>query len=165
MLIGHPLTFAIEIHHEPHSLDWLGFGRMCLHLAGVTIGDLAKEHCSLFHAIERICELGRTLDSLWDARLGGHTDAEIFAWLEHELYIRDSAEAASSDLARFDFLTNTGEQFDAGKSFIYCRPDGAVHILFDRHDGMFNSVVCESSELKRQARELEVWFSEQTQSG
>jgi hypothetical protein len=165
MLIGNPLRFAVEIYHEPHSPEWLRFGRMCLHVAGATMGDLAEEHCSLFHAVERICELGKTVDSLWDERLSGHTDAEIFAWLDHELYTGESAATSSSNLAQFDFLTNTGEQFDASKSFIYCRPGGAVHILFDGRDGIFNSVVCESSEFRRQALDLEVWFSQQTKSG
>ena len=32
---------------------------------------------------------------------------------------------------RFDFLTNSGEQFDDSKTFIFCRPPDRVVILYE----------------------------------
>jgi len=161
MLIGNPLKFAVEIYHEPHSLEWLGFGGCACTLPALLSVTWPKSIVRSSTRWNAFANLERTMDSLWDERLSGHTDVEIFAWLDHELYTGESA-ISSSNLVQFDFLTNTGEQFDASKSFIYCQSDGSVHILFDGRDGISNSLVCESSEFKRQAHDLEVWFAQQT---
>src|SRR5687767_15318563 len=114
MLFGDPNSFAVEIHHEPGAPKWKGFGRMCLHMQGVTIGNPLEAHCSLFHAVDRIAEVATNLAEQWDERFTERTGEEIFAWLDAILYSGE-IEASEDEVDRFDFLTNTGEQFDGFK--------------------------------------------------
>lgn len=121
MHFGDPTEFAIEAFHEPAGPDWAGFGRMCLYAEGIPLGDLSEEHCSLFQAADRFRELGNTVESLWDDSFAGLSDAQIFALLDDALYIGN--EPRWERYGKFDFLTNTGEQFDGFKTFIVCSTD------------------------------------------
>ena len=159
MLFGNPANFAVEIHHEPMAPKWKGFGRMCVWIQGLMIGDPNEVHCSLFHAVKRITEIAVRLSEQWDERFTGHTAEEIFAWIDAILY---SGEIAASDTVnKFDFLTNTGEQFDDFKSFIYCTPDGLVCIPFQGRDAIVRTPSCKQSEFRAVASELEQWFKVQ----
>lgn len=64
-------------------------------------------------------------------------------------------------LSRFDFLTNTGEQFDDSKTFIVRRPDGVVRILFFK-DQRSGSASCSEATFASAAAGLSQWFKEQT---
>jgi hypothetical protein len=160
MIFGDPTSFAIEIHHEPSAPRWKGFGRMCLHMQGVTIGNPLEAHCSLFHAAERIAEVATHLAEQWDERFAGRSGEEIFAWLDAILY-SGKIEASENDVARFDFLTNTGEQFDGFKTFIYCTPDDTVCVLFRSRDDSVRTATCTGTEFRAVVAQLEQWFRTQ----
>lgn len=161
MVFGNPNSFAVEVHHEPSAPEWKGFGRMCLHVQGVTIGDPLEADCSLFHAVERIAEVATDLAKLWDERFTGHTGQEVFAWLDAILYSGE-IETSEDGLAKFDFLTNTGEQFDGFKSFIYCTPDDVVCVPFQGRDDVVRTPTCTGTELREAAAQLGKWFRAET---
>ena len=158
MLFGDQSDFAVEIFHEPSSAEWKGFGRMCIHVQGTVIGRINEEHCSLFHAVARISEAAQVLPSLWDEKFSQHSDEEIFSWLDAVLY---SGEVQGEQgLNRFDFLTNTGEQFDDSKTFILRSPDGVVRVLYFK-DQRFGSASCRETTFVSVAARLSQWFKEQ----
>lgn len=156
MLVGNPLEFAIEIFHEPESPRWTGFGRMCVHVQGNVLGRINEPHCSLFHAIERINEVADQLSVLWDGRFVDLTDDGIFSLLDSTLY--QGTVPNDGSLNRFDFLTNTGEQFDSCKSFIYCTPVGDVHLLYQLQDQTPRSGVCTSQSFTAATSKLREWW-------
>src|SRR4051794_29591043 len=128
MIFRQPTDFAIEAYHEPYGPEWGGFGRMCIHIQGVQLGDVRENHCFLFHATDQFRKLHPSVEALWDESFAGLSDAEIFAAVDHALYLAEDSDWQR--YGRFEFLTNTGEQFDDSKTFIVCRPEGRVHILF-----------------------------------
>lgn len=160
MLFGDPKQFAVEVHHEPEGPRRKGFGRMRIHIQGATIGNVREAHCSLFHAVERVCEVAEQFPRLWHENFSGHTEEEIFAWLDAILY-GGEIESNDSELHRFDFLTNTGEQFDDAKSFIYCTPPGRVHVIYEMRDRVVRSASCEREYFQSAAASLARWFKEQ----
>ncbi len=161
MLFGEPNDFAVEIYHEPSSPSWLGFGRMRIFFQGISIGEIEEQHCSLFHAVERISEVAKALPTLWDTRFSQHTDEEIFSWLDAILFSGEISDTDEKNIHRFDFLTNTGEQFDDSKTFIVSCPDGNVRILFVK-EGKFGSATCQASTYLSVAASLYHWFKEET---
>ena len=134
---------------------------MCIHIQSKTIGNVDEQHCSLFHAVERIVEAAQKLPSLWDVRFTQHTDEEIFSWLDALLYSGEITCENGNDPHRFDFLTNTGEQFDDSKTYIVSLPEGFVRILFFK-DKRFGSASCQSATFLLVATSLGHWFKEQT---
>ena len=161
MLLGDPAAFAIEIYCEPSDPRSRGFGRMCVFVGGLRLGNLQEEHCSLFHAVERIAEVAGSLPQLCDARFSATEPEVVFAYLDRELYV--GHERSAENLHRFDFLTNTGEQFEGEKSFVYVQSDGNVRILMQRGDGPVTSAACDPASLRHVAAELVVWFHRQVQ--
>jgi hypothetical protein len=161
MIFGHPETFAVEIYHEPRSSESKGLGRMCLRLQGLVLGKPDEEDCSLFHAVERITEVSASLGTQWDERFAGHSAEEVFAWIDAVLYTGE-IDGPENELWKFDFLTNTGEQFDNFKSFVYCAPSGEVYIPFYGPDGVVRTPRCTAEEFRRVALELEQWFKSET---
>lgn len=159
MRFGDPTEFAIDAYHEPTAPEWTGFGRMCIYAEGIPLGDLGEEHCSLFHAADRFRELSGTVETLWDDSFAGLSDALIFAVIDDALYI--SSESRWQRYGKFDFLTNTGEQFDDHKTFIVCSPDRQVHILWQSREGSFGSGVCSSATFRDVAKAFVVWFDGQ----
>ena len=159
MRFGDPQDFAIEAYHEPASPEWAGFGRMCIHVQGARVGDEREEHCSLFHAVDRFRDLSRSIDGLWDTGFAGLSDAEIFGLLDDALYI--SSESRWDRFGKFDFLTNTGEQFDGFKTFIVCFPDRHVHILCQSRDDTFGFGVCRTATFRDVAESFVIWFDGQ----
>ena len=79
MTFGDPKDFAIEAYHEPYGPQWGGCGRMCIHVQGVAVGDIRENHCSLFHATDRIRVVAAGFDSLWDDSFSGRSDEEACA--------------------------------------------------------------------------------------
>ena len=127
MTFGEPADFAIEAYHEPSGPDWAVFGRRAIDIQSVRLGDIRENHCSLFDAADHFRDLPPIIGTFWDASFTGLSDAEIFALIDDALYI--GTDSNWQRYGRFDFLTNTGEQFDGFKTFIVCRPDQRVHIL------------------------------------
>lgn len=161
MLFGEPSDFAVEIYHEPSSPDWIGYGRMCIFIQGIVIGKIEAEHCSLFHAVQRIGEVAESLSSLWDTRFTQHTDEEIFSWLDAVLYSGEISDDVENNFHRFDFLTNRGEQFDDSKTFVLCFPADVVRILIFK-DQKFSLASCQVKTFLLVATTLGRWFNEQT---
>src|SRR5687768_8992449 len=150
MIFGQPSDFAIEAYHEPSGPQWAGFGRMVIHVHGFRIGDIRENHCSLFHAVERFRKAYPSIESLWDEAFGGLSDAQIFHVIDRVRYAGEPSDC-EIDYSPFDFLTNTGEQFDDAKTFIVCRPGGLVHILYQLRDGTVGSAFCSASSFRKVA--------------
>jgi hypothetical protein len=162
MIFGQPSEFAVEVYHEPHSSSWGGFGRMCIHVQGVQLGDICENHCSLFHATDQFRKLYLCVETLWDESFVGLTDTEIFAVVDHALYLGEESEYER--FGRFDFLTNTGEQFDDAKTFIVCRPHGQVHILYQLLDNTFGSGSCSADSFRSVIGAYVPWFETQVRN-
>ncbi len=143
MLFGSEKTFAIEAMSEPHlvppSAVW---GRMRVWCQGVSIGNFSEEQCALYPSYVSFGLLRGNLASLWLDEFEGMSALSLWNHLDGLLYgfhgdvelsdVRtlDECRQASEKYARFDFLTNWGEQFDDnGKSFILCTPAGEVRVL------------------------------------
>ncbi|MEO6184380.1 MAG: hypothetical protein ABIP71_15005 [Verrucomicrobiota bacterium] len=144
MLFGNPADFAIEAYHEPSGSSWTGFGRMCIYAKKIRLGHIDENHCSLFHAADRLREAVNEIKILWDESFNGLSDKETFDFLDRVLYLNSerSPESIQADwerFGRFNFLTNTGEQFDDSKTFIACR-NGLVHVFYQLRNNKFGSV-------------------------
>ena len=163
MTFGQASDFAIEAYHEPYGPEWGGFGRMCIDIQGVRLGDIRENHCSLYAATDRLRTAYPIIDSLWDDSFSGLSDSEIFSALDQALYLSDTSDWERFE--RFDFLTNTGEQFDDSKTYLVCRPGGRVHILYDRfRDVGFGSASCRALTFRRVASSYVDWFDEQVRN-
>jgi Immunity protein 42 len=164
MIIGDTNDFAVEIYHEPSSPKYLGFGRMCIYVQCKRIGNIDEQHCSLFHAVDRITEVAETIYSISDERFTQHTEEEIFAWLDAILYSGDIPDKGE-DMHRFNFLNNTGEQFDDSKTFIVCFSQlSLVKIIYkDFEKDTIGSVSCTIGTFQAVSADLRHWFNNQTQ--
>jgi hypothetical protein len=163
MTFGDPMDFAIEAYHEPSGPQYAGFGRICLHVQGLVLGDIRDNHCSLFNATDRIREVATDFGSLWDESFTGLSDAEVFALIDRELY----SDQGSEDGQRFwvcDFLTNTGEMFDDSKTFIVFRAPDRMHILYCLRDDTLGSASCSATTFRRVADAYVNWFEEQVRT-
>lgn len=163
MNFGKPADFAIEAYHEPSGPEWGGFGRMCIYIQGRQLGDIRENHSSLFHAVDRFRELQTTIEALWDQSFGVMSDAEIFSTIDRALY--GSNDHPDWDrYGRFDFLTNTGEPFDNFKTFIICRPNVSVHVLYRLPSGTVGSAACPVQSFSSAAASFVSWFDEQVRN-
>jgi len=163
MIFGLPSDFAIEAYHEPSGPQWAGFGRMAIDIQGFRLGDIRENHCSLFHAADRFRELHSTVTTLWDESFAGLSNSEIFGLFDHACYTGDPA-AGGPGFSSFDFLTNTGEHFDDVKTFIVCRPEGRVHILYQLRDGTLGSESCPVESFRTVAESFVRWLDEQVRT-
>jgi hypothetical protein len=159
MRFGDPTQFAIEAFHEPSSAQRAGFGRMCIEIQGVCVGNIHEDHCSLFHAVDVLRKLIGTIETFWDDAFIGLSDAQIFTLLDDALY--GDGEGSWERFGRFSFLTNTGEQFDHSKTFIICRPGGLVHVLYRLGDNAPASGSCDIEPFRSATAAFLVWFEDQ----
>ena len=160
MTFGQPSEFLIEAHHEPESQRWSGFGRMAIQIGGVVLGDISEEHCSLFHAVDRFRELITYIDTLWDPTFDNLTDEGVFQTIDDACYAGECS-GRSALYRKFDFLTNTGEQFDDVKTFLACTPQGRVRVWYQRHDDQKGTATCQVSHFREAAEAFVRWFDEQ----
>ncbi len=160
MTFGDPKDFAIEAYHEPYGPQYGGFGRMCIHVQGVCLSDIRDNHCSLFHATDRIGEVAADFESLGDASFAALSGAEVFAFIDSKIYTGEASESGPS-YAACDFLTNTGEMFDGTMIFIIFRAPDRVHILFRLRDDTVGSASCSVPNFRRVADAYIGWFDEQ----
>jgi hypothetical protein len=172
MTFGDPKDFAIEAYHEPSGLEWAGCGRLCIRIQGACLGDIYDNHCSIFAATDRLRELiglrlrpqsRNTIETLWDESFAGLSDTEIFCIVDHALFTGKPSEDRPR-YARFDFLTNTGEMFDATKTFILCSPDERVHILCQFRDDSLDSFTCRVETFRTDSEAYVLWFDEQVRT-
>lgn len=163
MTFGDPTDFAIEAHHEPSGPLYGGFGRMCIHIQGVSLGDIRENHCSLFHVTDRVREVAAHLESLLDDRFADLSDSEVFELIDREIYKGGRTEDGRSHAA-CGFLTNTGEMFDGVKTFVIFRPPDRVHILYRLGDDSFGSGSCSVQTFRRVADAYVGWFEEQVRT-
>jgi hypothetical protein len=179
MIFGQTSDFAIEAYHEPSGAQYGGYGRMCIYIQGTVIGDLRENHCSLFYVVNRLRELLNGVETLWDERFATWSDTEIFNALDRALY-KDhgqSLEYMQADwrrLSQYVFLTNAGEGFDDCNSFIICRPDGFVHVLYQlfklrgpyQHlqNDAFGSASCKVESFRTVTKAFVHWFDEQVRT-
>jgi hypothetical protein len=136
---------------------------MAIDIQGVRLGDIRENHCSLFHAADRFRQLYPIIVTLWEESFTGLSDAEIFSIIDHARYTGEPIEGGP-DYTPFDFLTNTGEQFDDAKTFIVCRPDGRAHILYQLRDGTLGSVSCPVDSFRHVAESFVRWFDDQVRT-
>ncbi len=162
MTFGKPADFAIEAYHEPYGPEWGGFGRICIHIQSVRLGDIRENHSSLFHAADRCREMYPTIETLWDESFAGLSDAEIFAAVEHDY--RATKNSDWERFGRFYFLTFTGEPFDGYNIMAVCRPDRRVHILYRLPDDTFGSASCSVGSFRYAAESFVLWFDEQVRT-
>jgi len=133
---------------------------MCIHIKGIALGDIRDNHCSLFHATERLREVAVNCESLWDHSFAGLSDAEMFALIDREIYVGEASKSGPS-YAACDFLTNTGEMFDGTKTFIIFRPPDRLHILFRLRDDTVGSASWSVPTFRRVADAYVRWFEKQ----
>lgn len=135
MLFGDPAEFAIEVLVESTLPVPTGqWGRMCLHFAGVRFGDFEIPCCRLSEAFSHLDCFARTQSLLWDPAFDGKTPEQIHDLVRSALYGVDDRPLAapgrdSRHFARFDFLTNWGEQFDGYESVIVSPDPESVMVL------------------------------------
>lgn len=163
MIFGNPKEFAIEAYHEPSGAKWSGYGRLCIHVNGVPIGDIRDSHCSLFAISDRFRELSSGIDQLWDERFEGLTEMEVFRFIDEQLYIGNDFQPEQEFDQSFDFLTNAAEMFDRTKTFIYCESGNLVHVFYRLEDDKPRSEVCGIHAFKISADTFVRWFDEQVQ--
>jgi hypothetical protein len=139
MMCGDPNAFAIEAMIEPQliapSAVW---GRMCLHIGPVVLGDITDEHCGLYGAYCGFKDLVASETRLWDDSFVGLNHEQIHDRVRNALYGDDDRSvsaimADSQRYGRFDFLTNWGEQFDGFASVIVQCDDVTTTILHRPH--------------------------------
>jgi len=130
---------------------------MCLHTSNKTIGDIFENHCSLHDAIARITTSASNIDSLWHDEFQGKDDQEIFKILDEYLYIGD--HALWPCYGHFDFLTNSGEQFDDTKTFLYRSPlTDQLHLLYQCSSEPPASSSFPTNSFLESANGLKHWF-------
>jgi hypothetical protein len=124
MLIGDVTDFAIEVMVELDlkvpSAVW---GRMCVHIAGTTLGDFSDPHCALYPAYGHFQWHAKRRERLWDTVFDDMTAEEIHDKVRHAIYgdddrTMDDIQRDSRRYSPFDFLSNWGEQFDGHGSVI-----------------------------------------------
>lgn len=169
MIFGDARTFAIEVHTDPGPVGTSVFGRMAVHVAGHTIGDLTEEHCGIGGPAETLRSKLNCFSTLWDASFEGLEDIDVFHLLDNALFI-DSGQSdlrVAKDSARyskFNFLTGAGEQFDRVKSF--CIRDAAemACVIFQVDDQPIKSARCLEGEFRSAVVSFVEWLDSQYQT-
>ena len=164
MIFGNSKDFAIEAYHEPSGPKWGGCGRLCLHIQGVMVGNIRENHCSLFAVTDILRNVAGKIDGMWRDCFLGLSDAEVFCLINNENYTDEPPSKLGSGFSSFDFLTNSAEMFDHTKTFIFCDPDGQVHVLYRLSDDTLGSGACNVSTFRKEIDAYAHWFDEQVRS-
>lgn len=145
MRFGNPSTFAIDVMTDPHlTVPSAVWGRMCIRLPEATIGDYADELCALFPVYRQLSILVESLESRWDEAFQDCSDEQVFQKLYEVLWQGGSSDAEAgrglNHFEKFYFLdSQSGEQFNGYFSFLVCRPNGTVTILYQLRDYQHNN--------------------------
>ena len=164
MIFGNPNEFALEAYHEPSGPKWAGYGRFCLHINGVAVGDIRDNHCSLFAITDRIRRVSETITQLWTEDFDGLSDAKIFHLIDRDIYTDHPPLNIETSLGECDFLTNSAEMFNGTKTFIICSPDSIVHLLYRLRDDTIGSGHCSVQTFRSVAYAYVHWFDEQVRN-
>lgn len=177
MMFGDPSDFAIEALIEPHlvapSNVW---GRICVHIGPVILGDITDEHCGLFGAYCGFKELVTDEPRLWDDSFAGLSFEQIHDLVRNAIYGDDerSMEAIVADAQRyqrFDFLTNWDEPFDGFASVILQQDDTTTTIMHRPHSawgrtrdpGPFLVASCRTTGFRAACAAFVQWYDEQSE--
>lgn len=175
MIFGDPNDVAIEAMTETHlvapSAVW---GRMCLHIGSVVLGDYTDEHCGLYGAYCGFKELLNVQTRLWDESFLGLSHEQIHDLVRHAIYGDDDRSmteilADSKRYRIFDFLTNWGEQFDGFASVIFQGDSKTTTILHRPHSafarvrepGPFVTATCSTIGFRNACAGLVHWFDQE----
>ena len=161
MRFGQPGQFSVEAFHEPVD-GMTGFGRMCVCVLDLQVGDIAESGCSLHNAAEDLERLADEAMTLWDSSFDGLSDDQIFELLDRALFVdlgqpEAKIEEDGERYWRFALLTNTGEHFDGYKVFAV-RRDSCIHFLVQLPDDSIVSRVCDLSQVMVVLHEFLSWF-------
>ncbi|WP_157679214.1 Imm42 family immunity protein [Methylovulum psychrotolerans] len=161
MLIGNPLSFAIECYHEPLNTRHV-FGRMCLWVAGNRLGDITEPDCMLNPTAANLSRLLERLSTLNDPALLQLSDREAFDFLNQVLYLdddrtNDEIQQDAERYCKFHFLTLGGESFERTKSFIVLVGE-EVALLFTDNVDIFHSAHLPKSEFIDVVEQFYSWF-------
>jgi hypothetical protein len=127
MLIGDASDFAIEVMVEPDlEIPSAVWGRMCIHIGDVTLGDFDNSYCALYPAYIPFKWHTQQTDRLWHESLENLSPEEIHDIVHSSIY---GDNDNISQLVEFDFLTNWGEQFDGYSSVIVSPTRESMMIL------------------------------------
>jgi hypothetical protein len=171
-MFGDRSDFAIEAMTEPHLIApsdvW---GRMCLHIGSVVLGDITDEHCGLYDAYCGFSKLVGDATRLWEDSFTGLNHRQIHDCVRNAIYGDDdrSMDAILADArryGRFDFLTNWGEQFDGFASVIVQCDDATTTILHSPHSafarkrdpGLFVVASCSTLGFRDACSAFVKWF-------
>lgn len=176
MIFGSKSDFAIEAMTEPDlvapSHIW---GRICIWIQGVPLGDISDIHCTLYGSYDLFREMDDSLDTRWNSDFSEMTDAAIYDYLDFRLYgVRDGKELQDdrtiaqmendwSRLVKFNFLTNWSESFDqSDKYFLIRTPDGTTKIIsLDVKLNEHITLQCSEFSFRKAARNFCSWFEEE----
>jgi hypothetical protein len=169
MLFGTKDSFGIEAETEvnlmPPSTVW---GRMRVWCQNESFGDFGNPYNALHPAAESFRSALHAHPDLWDPAFDGLDDAEIFQKFNQAIYTGvDSGGEEIPHLAdrywKFDFLTNSGENFDPLKGFLAFDPTGET--LFIVEDGN-DAVTCfrfPQACFVRAATDFVAWFDSEAE--
>ena len=176
MIFGNPEDFAIEAMSEPHlvapSTVW---GRMCVHIGSVVLGDFSEKHCGLYGAYSGFKELLDMETRLWDESFDGLSREQVHDLVRHAIYgdddrDMDAINADDQRYRRFDFLTNWDEQFDGFGSVIVQEDHRTTTILHRPHSilarqrqfGPFVNASCSTIGFRYACAGFVEWFDRET---
>jgi len=137
MLIGNPSDFAIEAMVEPDlKLPSAVWGRMCVRIGSITLGDYDDPYCCLYGARAAFDWHAKRQGRLWDDIFNDMSPEDIHLTVRNALYGDDDRtidllHRDSRRYGEFDFLTNWGEQFD-GYSSVIVSPDPDTMMIIHR---------------------------------
>jgi hypothetical protein len=118
MIVGTRESFAIEAVLEPErSFGRNVAGRFRLFLGGHPVGDFAEPGCTFGQFSDQLVTLASSARSLWHPSLNGLSPPEIFARLNHALFVGGVAEPPTQ-YHLMSFLTNVSEVFNHVKGFL-----------------------------------------------
>jgi len=177
MLFGDANDFAIEATVEPEleapSAVW---GRMCIHIGDMTLGDFDDHYCALYPAYGHFEWHAKRTDKLWDDIFTGMLPEQIHDTVRHAIYGDDDRTLEeirrdSRRFADFDFLTNGGEQFEGYASVIASPSSDTIMVIHRPHvrpdsprrlPGDFVIANCSRSGFIRASELFVQWFHQQT---
>jgi hypothetical protein len=153
-LLGDKSEFAIQVMSEPDlkppSAVW---GRMCLWVKGIQLGDFNNSHCGLCQCVHHLNQVLEILDELWSNSFNNKSDKEIFnflktAWLDPG-FDDFGASNECSQYHKYNASYGFAEMFDSeGMFFILTMPNNILKFLYQPN---------ESSDIKSLAIDKELF--------
>jgi hypothetical protein len=136
VLFGDKSNFAIQAMLEPElkppSFVW---GRMCLWVSGIQLGDYKNSHCGLAQCTTHLNQVVEKVDQLDVSVFGDKNDEEIYSLLENAWLDPGSddfgIENEFQKFHKYNFNYGFAEMFDrAPISFLLKQHNGSLRLLF-----------------------------------